>query len=69
MATLNEVMIDHILEVYKQCDGNKSQMARILGVDRRTLYRWIEKPELNSKVAEYETEQANQRAAEAGAAQ
>lgn len=32
---------DHILEVLKDVGGNKSAAARILGVERRKLYRMM----------------------------
>ncbi|MCD6526120.1 MAG: sigma-54-dependent Fis family transcriptional regulator [Desulfuromonas sp.] len=39
---------EHIGKVLTQVDGNKSQAARILGVDRKTLYTKLEKYELES---------------------
>ena len=36
---LNEVEADHILEVLRQCKGNRAKAARVLGVGRNTLWR------------------------------
>lgn len=35
--TLEEVEAEHIRNVFKNCDGNKSVAARVLGIDRKTL--------------------------------
>ena len=29
----------HILQLLEECGGNRSRMARILGISRRTVYR------------------------------
>ena len=44
--TLEEVEAEHISDVLEMTGGNKAEAARLLGIDRRTLYR---------KIAEYET--------------
>lgn len=44
--TLEEIERQHILELIKQCDGNQSQVARILGISRRTVYRKLRAWEL-----------------------
>jgi len=36
--TLEEVEKAHILSVWEQCEGNHSKAARVLGIDRTTLY-------------------------------
>lgn len=41
--SLEEVQIAHVRKVLAECDGNKSEAAKILGCDRRSLYRWLEK--------------------------
>jgi len=43
MVSLEEVERLHIERVLKSVDGNKSKAASILGVDRRTLYRKVER--------------------------
>lgn len=43
MLTLEEVQIRHVLAVFVACNGNKSQAAKVLGIDRRSVYRWIDK--------------------------
>lgn len=40
--TLDEHQSQYIRQVLKHTDGNKSQAAQILGVTRRTLYRWLD---------------------------
>lgn len=36
---LSDVESDHILEVVRQCKGNRAKAARLLGVGRNTLWR------------------------------
>ncbi len=43
--TLAQVEERYIQEVLEACQGNVSRAAEILGIDRRTLYRRIEKPQ------------------------
>ena len=45
MLPLVEVENRYIQRVLKACGGNKSQAARVLGFDRRTLYRRLEQLE------------------------
>jgi transcriptional regulator of acetoin/glycerol metabolism len=40
--TLEEVERRHILAVLQLTNGNKQQASRLLGIDRRTLYRKLE---------------------------
>ena len=42
-ATLEEVERRHLLRVLKEMKGNKVKTAKILGIDRRTLYRMAER--------------------------
>jgi len=41
--TLADLERDHIAQVLEACDGNKARAARRLGLDRRSLYRRIER--------------------------
>ena len=45
LETLQQRYVDHVLA---QVAGNKRQAARILGVNRRTLYRWLSEDEEDS---------------------
>ncbi|WP_404400806.1 sigma-54 dependent transcriptional regulator [Idiomarina seosinensis] len=40
--TLQQVQQDYVDQVLKHVDGNKSKAAELLGVTRRTLYRWLD---------------------------
>jgi transposase-like protein len=46
LKTLAEVEAEHIRTVYQSTGGNMAATARILGIDRRTLYRKAPKIEL-----------------------
>ena len=41
--TLEEVEKRHLVRVLKEMKGNKVKAAKILGIDRRTLYRMAER--------------------------
>ena len=43
---LNEVEADYILDVVRQCKGNRAKAARVLGVGRNTLWRKLKEIEL-----------------------
>jgi two-component system response regulator HydG len=43
LLPLEEVERRHILRVLDSVDGNKTLAAQILGVDRKTLYRKLER--------------------------
>lgn len=45
LETLQQRYVDHVLA---QVEGNKRQAARILGVNRRTLYRWLSEDDEDS---------------------
>jgi DNA-binding NtrC family response regulator len=42
MMTLLEVERRYVQRVLAACNGNKSQAARVLGIDRRSLYRRLD---------------------------
>lgn len=39
LLTLAEVERRHVLRVLEACHGNRTDAAKILGLDRKTLYR------------------------------
>lgn len=39
--TLEEVEREHVLAVLNACGGKRGDAARILGVDRKTIARWL----------------------------
>lgn len=41
--TLHGVKLQHIIEALERAGGNKSRAAQILGIDRRTLYRILDR--------------------------
>ena len=43
LLTLDEVEKRHLTRVLKETRGNKVKAAKILGIDRRTLYRMAER--------------------------
>jgi len=49
LETLNDLYIQHVLEV---AGGNRTKAAFILGVDRKTLYRKINKNEVNENITQ-----------------
>lgn len=48
-TTLEEQEAEHILNVLKMADGNRTQAARILGIDRVSLWRKLKKLGIDSK--------------------
>ncbi len=49
LMTLNEIERRYLIRVLKETQGNKSEAARILGIDRRTLYRMAERYHITLK--------------------
>ena len=39
MIPLREIERRYVLHVLEQCGGNRTEAARVLGLDRKTLYR------------------------------
>lgn len=48
-TTLEEQETDHILAVLKMADGNRTQAARMLGIDRVSLWRKLKKLGIDTK--------------------
>lgn len=44
-CTLNEMIADKVIAVFKQENGNISRTAELLGIDRNTVKRWLKKSE------------------------
>ena len=40
--TLESLQQEYVQRVIEAVDGNKRRAAQILGIDRRTLYRWLD---------------------------
>ena len=50
--TLDEMERRYVRQVLNAVGGNKTHAARILGIDRRSLYRRLEEPRHESKPSE-----------------
>jgi transcriptional regulator of acetoin/glycerol metabolism len=42
---LEQMTEEYVLYALRRCGGNKSQAARLLGIDPKTLYKRLRKPE------------------------
>ncbi|MDZ7330797.1 MAG: sigma-54 dependent transcriptional regulator [candidate division KSB1 bacterium] len=49
IKSLEELEREHIIHVLKATDGNRSKTARLLGIDRKTLYDKIRRYQINDK--------------------
>ncbi|RJP17235.1 MAG: hypothetical protein C4520_17180 [Candidatus Abyssobacteria bacterium SURF_5] len=49
IKTLDEIEKEHIMSVLEKCGGRKGEAAKLLGIDRKTLFRKVKalKPEQN----------------------
>src|SRR5436305_9143822 len=52
LITLDEMERRYVRQVLNAVGGNKTHAARILGIDRRSLYRRLEEPRHDPKPAE-----------------
>ena len=43
LVSLEEIERQYILHVVQRCNGNMSRAAEVLQIDRRTLYRMVER--------------------------
>jgi transcriptional regulator of acetoin/glycerol metabolism len=43
LVSLDEIERQYILHVVQRCNGNMSRAAEVLQIDRRTLYRMVER--------------------------
>lgn len=41
LRPLREVEQEHVLAILDHCHGNRTEAARVLGIDRKTLYRML----------------------------
>ena len=48
-TTLEEQEIEHILNVLRMADGNRTQAAKMLGIDRVSLWRKLKKLGIDTK--------------------
>ena len=44
LETLNKM---HVIKTYERCEKNKTRTARALGINRRSLYRLLEKYDIS----------------------
>jgi transcriptional regulator of acetoin/glycerol metabolism len=40
-GALNEIVRSHVIAVLAACRGNRTEAARALGIDRKTIYRML----------------------------
>jgi transcriptional regulator of acetoin/glycerol metabolism len=50
-APLGDVERDHIVDVLRQTNGNRMAAAKVLGISRRSLYRRLERHQIDSRGA------------------
>jgi two-component system response regulator HydG len=62
LLSLDEVERRHILRVFDRVGGNKALAAKVLGVDRKTLYRKLDRMRLGEKCKESELQMAQLKA-------
>jgi two-component system response regulator HydG len=60
ILSMAEVERRYMLRVLKQVNGNKARAAQLLEVDRRTLYRKLERFEADTRAAEPQEPQEQQ---------
>jgi two-component system response regulator HydG len=55
ILSIDEIEQRYMMRVLKQVNGNKARAAQLLGLDRRTLYRKLERYEANNRAAPEQT--------------
>ncbi len=53
--TLHQVQLNYVRQVLAYTGGNKQQAAEMLGITRRTLYRWLEADNLPQEIPDNES--------------
>jgi len=51
IKSLEELEREHIIHALKATDGNRSKTARLLGIDRKTLYEKIKRYQIENKLS------------------
>lgn len=54
---LRYVVSQHLLKVMDMCQGNKALAAKVLGVDRRTIYRMLKKVQKDAPASDQPVEE------------
>jgi DNA-binding NtrC family response regulator len=54
--TLRALAAEYVSLILQETGGDKARAAKILGISRRTLYRWDRQPENRDNVSQTETD-------------
>ena len=50
LPSLDDVQRDHVMHVLEACHGVRTHAARVLHIDRKTLYRMLKRYELRLSI-------------------